>query len=147
MLCFGVNPIKVSRNKKSKWYVTWEEFPQVKYDRYCTGFFLLISSELVPAMYAESFYVRFFWIDDYWMSAMLGKAVNAKLQFENNRVIIIPRKNRTAEYIKKIETLYAIHTDHQLNFLTEMWNHVLLNHKLIKKEITNVFERHINYFN
>ena len=140
MFCNGVNAIRVSRNKKSKWYVTWEEFPNYRFDPYCTGFFVIISSELIPAMYEESQYVRFFWIDDYWMSAMLGKAVNVQLIFRNNHIIIKPEKIRE-NYKKRIDGLYGAHMDHDLNFLIEMWNHLLVSYGYAKKDPVNVFDR------
>jgi len=139
IFCNGVNPMKVNRNRKSKWFVTWEEYPEVKYDRYCTGFFLLISRELIPAMYKEAPYVKFFWIDDYWMTGMVGKIVKSDLIFLNNHILINPFKIRT-NYEKRLPTLYGVHTDHDINFLTEMWDKILLNHGYVKKDQSN-FER------
>ena len=129
ILCYGVNPIRVNRNRKSKWFVSWNEYPAARYDRYCTGFFLLISSELIEAMNREWPYVRFFWIDDYWMTAMLGQVVNVTLEFDNNHIILNGFKIRGNNF-KSLSILYGAHADRDLTLVYSLWNSLLINNKL-----------------
>lgn len=125
--CFGVRPIKVIRNPKSKWFVTWQEFPAVKFDRYCTGFLLLISSDLIASMNAKWPYVRFFWIDDYWMTAMLGKEVGAKLLFRNQQIVLNGYKLNTTD-MSNVTRIYGFHADHRIDRVNDMWQ-ALLTHR------------------
>lgn len=132
ILCNGVNPIRVNRNRKSKWFVSWKEYPASRYDRYCTGFFLLISSELIEAMNREWPYVRFFWIDDYWMTAMLGQVINVTLEFDNNHIILNGFKIRD-NYFKSLPMLYGAHADRDLSLVYSLWKSLLVNKKIDDK--------------
>lgn len=143
ILCYGVGPIRVNRNRKSKWFISWKEYPTAIYDRYCTGFFLLISSELIEAMNREWPYVRFFWIDDYWMTAMLGQVVNVTLEFDNNHIFLKGYKIQD-NYLKRLPTLYAVHTYHNFTLLNNFWNSLLMIKGFVKKDNSKSYSLLIN---
>lgn len=119
ILCYGVNPTRAIRNKKSKWYVSWQEYSQNNFDRYCTGFFLLMDGQLIASMYNESLYSKLFWIDDYWLTAVVGNRVNATLEFYNN--IIVLDLFIIKNYFQKLKHFFGIHTNQNLTLMNEIW--------------------------
>ena len=66
----GTMPI--IRDKKSKWYVKESEFRgQTYYPQYCSGFFVMITNDVIPAIYRSAHLTPFFWVDDVYMYGLL----------------------------------------------------------------------------
>ena len=78
ILCNHILPgtMLIIRDKKSKWYVNENEFKGQKfYPRYCSGFFVMITNDVIPAIYQSAFKTPFFWVDDVYLYGLLpGKA-------------------------------------------------------------------------
>ena len=122
--CNGWNSgANVNRNKKSKWYVSKKEFRNDKYDKYCSGFFLIIVNDLIPLLYNRSFHTPFFWVDDYWMTGMVAKEANVTLSFRND--IIQYQENGLSNFQTKkaFQILLAIHLDDQ-NLMLTLWDYL-----------------------
>lgn len=144
MICYGVDEIRASRNKKSKWYVSWQEFPDAYMSRYCTGFFLLMKTQLISKMFNESFYVKFFWIDDYWMTAILGKSLNVSLSFLNKHFYANPKRVIGRSYANQLSSLFAIHTEQNLTLLFELWHNTLVKYGYRNSYFSDIFEFYIS---
>lgn len=68
---------KPDRNRrKNKWVVPIEEYPHPVFPPYCPGLALLLTPDVVPKLYAASFYEPFFWLEDVYIIGLLGRAVN-----------------------------------------------------------------------
>lgn len=66
----------VMRKKGSKWYVKPEEFEENVYGEHCIGAAYVISGDAPPLVYNTSLYVKFFWIDDYYITGPLMRTNN-----------------------------------------------------------------------
>ena len=62
----------IIRDKKSKWYVKESEFRgETYYPQYCSGFFVMITNDVIPAIYRSAHFTPFFWVDDVYMYGLL----------------------------------------------------------------------------
>ena len=74
ILCNHIFPgtMLIIRDKKSKWYVNENEFKGQKfYPRYCSGFFVMITNDVIPEIYKSAFKTPFFWVDDVYLYGLL----------------------------------------------------------------------------
>ena len=70
----GTMPIL--RNKKSKWYVNEKFFKGQKYyPRYCSGFMVLFTNDVIPAIYRSASMTPFFWVDDVYLYGLVPSGV------------------------------------------------------------------------
>jgi beta-1,3-galactosyltransferase 1 len=71
IMCYVNKRSIVDRNSRSKWYISKSEIFVPYYKPYCAGAAYLFSPDLPQLFYNLSFYVKFFWIDDYYITGML----------------------------------------------------------------------------
>ncbi|ELT90553.1 hypothetical protein CAPTEDRAFT_45406, partial [Capitella teleta] len=57
--------------RDDKWQVSTEEYPDEYYPPYCSGMTYLFSTDVAAKLYEASFFVRFFWVDDVYITGML----------------------------------------------------------------------------
>lgn len=66
--------------REGQWGIPVEVLPDKLYPPYCSGMGYVFSTDVAVAMYHVSFYVKFFWVDDAYISGFLphalGGAVN-----------------------------------------------------------------------
>lgn len=84
IMCLVWTRMKVVRNNRSKWYVSKEDYEPNYFDPYCSGSAYLLTSDLPSLMYQLSFYVKFFWVDDFYITGLLARATNATHEFLNS---------------------------------------------------------------
>lgn len=65
------------RSKNSKWFTSIDVFPGKEYPPYVSGTSYVVSGDLVPDLYRESFYQKLFWLEDVFVTGFLAQAVNA----------------------------------------------------------------------
>eukprot|EP00106_Octopus_bimaculoides_P004294 XP_014771736.1 PREDICTED: beta-1,3-galactosyltransferase 1-like isoform X2 [Octopus bimaculoides] len=65
------------RDSSSKWYTPISKYPKNEFPEYVSGTAYLISGDLVPELYAESFNGKRFWLEDVYITGMLANRVNA----------------------------------------------------------------------
>ncbi|KAH3885366.1 lactosylceramide 1,3-N-acetyl-beta-D-glucosaminyltransferase-like isoform X2 [Dreissena polymorpha] len=62
----GTMPI--IREKKSKWYVNENHFRgKTAFPEYCSGFMVLYTNDVIPAIYRAATMTPFFWVDDVYL--------------------------------------------------------------------------------
>ncbi|KAL3856610.1 hypothetical protein ACJMK2_011348 [Sinanodonta woodiana] len=79
ILCNHIAPgtMPIIREHKSKWYVDSDLFRGYNfYPRYCSGFGLIISTDIIPFLYRAAYLTPFFWVDDVYLYGMLPSKVN-----------------------------------------------------------------------
>ncbi|ELU14153.1 hypothetical protein CAPTEDRAFT_75191, partial [Capitella teleta] len=59
--------------REGKWAVPKEMYPGDLYPPYCSGMAYLFSTDVAPKLYDASFFVKFFWVDDVYISGILPK--------------------------------------------------------------------------
>ena len=113
------------RDKKDKWFVSKEEYFSNKYPRFCGGFFYLMTKDLINPLYKESLKLKYFWIDDVYVTGLLTQKLKTGPQsfikpytFERN---IYQWKSWR---IKK--TLLFIHIDNKdkKELWKKLWNEI-----------------------
>ncbi|XP_036357251.1 beta-1,3-galactosyltransferase 1-like [Octopus sinensis] len=65
------------RHNSSKWYTPISKYQKNEFPDYMSGTAYLISGDIVPELYAESFNEKLFWLEDVYITGMLANRVNA----------------------------------------------------------------------
>lgn len=78
LLMCCILPTYVFRVQPNKWYVTREEYPNDTYPPYCLGRAVVLTTDVAAAMFRASFHVRYFWIDDVYVTGILARVVGVK---------------------------------------------------------------------
>lgn len=72
MLCVLVRNAMVLRSYRSKWRVSFKEYPYREYPPYCIGWAILYSPDVVFALYKAAQVNKYFWIDDVHITGILA---------------------------------------------------------------------------
>lgn len=114
------------RDKLSKWYVSKDEFKEDTFPKYCSGSAYILTSDLPARMYQKSYYVKFFWVDDFYMTGLLAQAVNASYEFFNSLYIIATNlvEQRFTGVKSASHTVFG-HLPGALNKVYTLWDFVL----------------------
>ncbi|CAG9824305.1 unnamed protein product [Phaedon cochleariae] len=67
---------KVLRSYRSKWRVSFSEYPYRVYPTYCPGWALLYSPDVIYALYKEAQKTDYFWIDDIHITGTLTEKLS-----------------------------------------------------------------------
>ncbi|XP_052819735.1 uncharacterized protein LOC128245576 [Mya arenaria] len=70
ILCNHILPgtMLIIREKKSQWYVNENHFKGQKfYPEYCSGFLVLFSNDVIPAIFKAASVTPFFWVDNVYL--------------------------------------------------------------------------------
>lgn len=67
---------KVFRSWRSKWRVSFEEYPDKFYPPYCPGWAILYSPDVLFDLYKEAQKSNYFWIDDVLITGVLAQKLN-----------------------------------------------------------------------
>lgn len=128
IMCLVWVGMVVMRDKGSKWYLSPEEFKNDRYGKYCSGSAYILTNDLPKQMYFTSQYVKFFWVDDYYMTGMLAHGVNVTYEFFNSLYII---SNGLVEqrFLSKQTSSYTVfgHLPGTLNKIYTLWDFILKN--------------------
>ncbi|XP_074652772.1 beta-1,3-galactosyltransferase 1-like [Tubulanus polymorphus] len=73
------------RKKSDKWFVTKREYSAKYYPPYCAGSQYSMSGSIVAELYEHSRYIPFFWLEDVFLTGMLGKRL--KIHHEHNKLV------------------------------------------------------------
>ena len=70
------NPYRLPSN--SKWVLTEEEYPQHAFPPMCAGRGFISRTETMMQLYVLASHVRQIWIDDLWLTGIVGKLAGTK---------------------------------------------------------------------
>lgn len=71
--CLAWKRTPVVRNRKSKWFVTRQEYPARTYPTYCGGLGFILPVRTLPMLFNASRQATFLWIDDVYSTGILAK--------------------------------------------------------------------------
>ncbi|KAJ8713986.1 hypothetical protein PYW08_007606 [Mythimna loreyi] len=71
--------VKPERNKKSKYYVTLDEYPRQVYPPYLSGFYYITTPRVAAALCDEAIYHPYLCIEDIFVTGILAEALNIML--------------------------------------------------------------------
>lgn len=137
IMCLVWTYMKVMRNKKSKWYLSKEEYEPDHFSHYCSGSAYLLTNDLPQIMYNRSFYVKFFWVDDFYMTGLLANASNATLEFYNSLYALTGERLENGFVDKRADfSLYGHLSKAASNKMYSFWKRIL------KRRLANA---HLDY--
>ena len=90
LLCPVWRGLPILRDPNSKWYASYEQVPKVgeegkeSYPTDCTGWLWITSPGTSQAISEAAQVVRFFWIDDVWVSGFIAE--HLKIQHQVRRL-------------------------------------------------------------
>ena len=120
IMCNEWNKMKVIRDKKSKWYLSPEEHKADYFGKYCSGSAFILTPNLIN-MYNISFYVKFFWVDDYYISGLLARASNATY-FRFNDAYAIQAKTVEEKFKNRGSRISIFgHVSRRINTFYDIW--------------------------
>lgn len=120
IICNQWTRMKVIRDKKSKWYVSPTEYPDDFFSPYCSGSAFVMSADVVKSMYKASFYVPFFWVDDFYVTGMLVKRINAQHKRLNDGYILNSKVALEKLTGDSAHVLKFFHVN-KMNHIYKMW--------------------------
>ena len=121
IICNQWTRMKVIRDKKSKWYVSKEEYPDDFFSPYCSGSAFVMSMDVVKALHKASYYVPFFWVDDFYVTGLLVKRTNLQHKRLNggyilNAKVALEKLTGDTQHVLKF-----FHVN-KMNHIHRMWN-------------------------
>ena len=75
---------KPQRNPKSKWYVTWKEFPGLFFPAICHGPSYLLSGNSITKLRAAIKETAFFWLEDVFLTGFVREKAGVSVHFQNS---------------------------------------------------------------
>lgn len=122
--CLGWKAAHVNRNKTSKWYVSYEEYPEEKFPVYCSGFFLLMSGASVKALNRQALLEKFFWIDDIWLTGIVARKAFVEIYMRKNWIYQADVEKKFTSGRRGLGILSG-HLNNNVNKIVTIWNHLM----------------------
>lgn len=113
--------MKVIRDKKSKWYISKEEFPDDFFPPYCSGSIFIMSIDAVKKLYVASLQTQFFWVDDFYLTGLLVKKIGIEHKRLNDNYMLNARVAMEKLKEDKKHELRFFHV-HKLTQIYRMWS-------------------------
>jgi hypothetical protein len=73
-----VNP-RPKRSYRSKWRISYEEYPEKFFPNYCSGFSIFYTADVVTKLYNLTQNLPYFWIDDVHITGIVRKKLNISI--------------------------------------------------------------------
>ena len=91
LMCLFYDKHRMKVNSVGKWKVSKRIFSSDSYGQYCSGSAFILTNDLPQLLYNVSQYFKFFWVDDYFLTGPLARAVNVTYVKFNKMYIINPK--------------------------------------------------------
>ncbi|XP_001352647.4 beta-1,3-galactosyltransferase 5 [Drosophila pseudoobscura] len=79
LLCRPVKAPRVKRSYRSKWRVTYKEYPYRYYPDYCPGFAIVYAPDVARRLFKAAQKAKYFWVDDALITGVLAKETHTKI--------------------------------------------------------------------
>lgn len=88
LMCWLRNNELAIRTYRSKWRVSFDEYPDKRYPPYCPGWAVLYSQDILFLLYRAAQNSSYFWIDDVFITGMLFQSIgNAKTRYQHTDLL------------------------------------------------------------
>lgn len=91
IICHKFTHMKVQRSPKNKWFVSKDEYKGNYFSKYCSGSAFILTNDLPKKMYVSSLHMKFFWVDDFYITGLLIRASKGDYIKLNSAYIISSR--------------------------------------------------------
>ncbi|XP_017053430.1 beta-1,3-galactosyltransferase 1 [Drosophila ficusphila] len=79
LLCRSVDRSRVKRSYRSKWRVTYKEYPNRFYPQYCPGMAIVYAPDVVRRLFEAAQKARYFWVDDVLITGILAEETSTRI--------------------------------------------------------------------
>ncbi|XP_075238102.1 beta-1,3-galactosyltransferase 5 [Lycorma delicatula] len=83
----NVRPIRIKANK---WYVTKNEFDENVYPKFLSGWMYVTRPNIAKKLVKLSYIIKYFWIDDVYITGILGNMIKAKYKDIHDNFTLYP---------------------------------------------------------
>lgn len=125
ILCNLWSNMKVIRDKRSKWYISEEEFAKEFFPPYCSGSIYVMTWDVVRDMYEVSRYTEFFWVDDFYVTGLLVQKIDGVRHEKLNDNYDLSAKTALKNLKDDKEQKKKFFHVHKLTDIYKMWKIVL----------------------
>jgi beta-1,3-galactosyltransferase 1 len=131
IMCKLFKHAKVIRDPRSKWYLSENEFKSSYFPEYCSGSAFLFSGSLAKSLYYGATHVKFFWIDDFFLTHLAAQAIGyKKYKAINSLYELDPQKVEDNFKAKKFAWITFGHMSHDkqmrgIDKMKELWTIIL----------------------
>ena len=136
IMCHLWNKSTVFRDKNEKWFLTKGEHEQDWFGKYCSGSAFVLTNDLALEMFRISFYVKFFWIDDYYISGLLPRAIGANYEQLNSLYTLNPNIIEKKFMQTSSPTQVFGHSPSKIDCIFNIWNFILSNYMKLYPKLT-----------
>ena len=91
LMCLFYDKHRMKVNRVGKWKISKQIFSSDSYGRYCSGSAFILTNDLPPLLYNVSQHFKFFWVDDYFLTGPVARAVNVTYVKFNKMYIVNPK--------------------------------------------------------
>lgn len=123
ILCTPFIQAIVKRSWRSKWRVSFSEYPYKYYPNYCPGWAIIYSPDVVFELYREAQRSEYFWIDDVHITGILAKRLNLKHTPLENLVLSKGEVNKIIEMNSTENSVFLYGSpDLKQDVIYKLWN-------------------------
>ena len=130
ILCNLWSNMKVIRDKRSKGYISEDEFAEEFFPPYCSGSIYIMTSDVVRDMYAVSRYTKFFWVDDFYVTGALVQKIGGVQHKKLNDKYDLSAKTALTHLTADKEQKKKFFHVHKLTDIYKMWKIITKRNKM-----------------
>lgn len=108
--------------EKSKWQVSFEEYPNKMYPPHCSGFAILYSSDVVFQLYKEAQNTQYFWIDDVYVTGIVAQKLNLS-HVDFSDLVLNQEESSNPAKIRKVFLLGGYNVN--VMKIKELWKYIM----------------------
>ncbi|XP_035793137.1 uncharacterized protein LOC118467134 [Anopheles albimanus] len=126
LLCELKQKLSVKRTHRSKWFVSWREYPARYYPPHCPGYSILYSADVARGLYREAQRQPFFWIDDVHITGTVAHHANLTITPMDGLYLDGEQRNDLLNH--KLNTtglvFFFTHPNLPMNEIRQLWQMV-----------------------
>lgn len=126
MMCYLIHSPHVKRSQRSKWRVSFTEYPGRKYPTYCSGWGVLMSPDVVFKLYLLSSKVPYFWVDDVHITGTLASRVGiSHVDFTEKLALTAVDMDKWLNSKDVVRPYLFAHPDSDVDTIFALWNRTM----------------------
>ncbi|CAH1716720.1 unnamed protein product [Chironomus riparius] len=88
IFCTKAEEVRVKRTFRSKWRVSFKEYPDKYYPTFCPGYIILYTADVVPQLYHQAQKLPYFWIDDVHITGTTATKSNISIEWPGDAFLM-----------------------------------------------------------
>ena len=130
--CLIWKRMRVTRDPTSKWFVSVDEYPYEHFEPYCSGSAYFLTRNLIEPLVQATRYTPFFWIDDYYITGLLPRAIRPSIDINYlhlNSIFVVNVDRVEQRFLSPfgLSSLVFGHMPLSINRLLFIWQHLMRN--------------------